>query len=120
MLQNFWIGTDFGKLLASAPMGNEAVKALLENQMKNIKALEEANQHAIDAFHSVFNRQNEILHGTIEEITRLALEGKTGADAFAQHAAITMNATRQTLDNLSQMSEMVAQATRKATQAING
>lgn len=120
MLQSFWVGTDFTKLLASAPMGNEAVRALLENQMKSIKALEEANQHAIDAFHGVFNRQNEILHSAMEEITRLALDGTGGADVFAQQAAITMTATRQTLENLRRMSEMVALASQRAGLALNG
>ncbi|MGE5478735.1 MAG: hypothetical protein ACM3Q1_18945 [Bacteroidales bacterium] len=121
MLQSFWIGTDFAKLMASLPLGNEAVKVLLEKQMSNIKALEEANQHAIDAFHGVFNRQNEILHGTIEELTRLALggDGSGNTDLLARQAAITMNATQQTLQNLRQMSEQVAQASQKAQQAFS-
>jgi hypothetical protein len=60
VLQNFWIGTDFAKLLSSLPVPNDGVKAMLESQARSLAALEEANQHAIDAFHAVFKRQNEI------------------------------------------------------------
>lgn len=118
MLQSFWIGTDFAKLLASLPLGNEAVKAVLVKQMANIKALEEANQHAIDAFHGVFNRQNEILHSSMEEITRLALDSGYSPETFAQQAAVAVTATQRTLENLRQMSETVAQASRQAQQAL--
>lgn len=119
MLQNFWVGTDFHRLLASLPLGNGAVKALLEKQMQNIKALEEANQHAIDAFHSLFNRQNEILHSAVEEITRMALSGQVDDNMLAKQASVTMNATQQTLENLRQTSEKVAQASDKARQALS-
>lgn len=119
MLQSFWVGTDFQKLLAALPMGSEAVKALLEKQMQNMKALEEANQHAIDAFHSLFNRQNEILHGAVEEFTRLALNGQLDQSLFAKQATVSLNVTQQTLENLRQTSEMVAQASERARQALN-
>jgi hypothetical protein len=119
MLQNFWIGTDFAKFMTSLPLGNEVVKALLDKQMLNIKALEEANQHAIDAFHGVFNRQNEILHSAMAEITRVTMTGAGDQNVLAKQAAVTMNATQQTLENLRQMSELVAQASQKAQQAIS-
>lgn len=120
MLQSFWIGTDFAKLMSSLPLGNDAVKAMVEKQMAGFKALEEANQHAIEAFHGVFNRQNDILHGAVQELTRLAMNSNGSADVFAQQAAVTMNATQQTLQNLRQMSEMVAQASQQAQQALSG
>lgn len=119
MLQNFWIGTDFHRLLSSLPLGNDVVKALLETQMQNIKALEEANQHAIDAFHGLFNRQNEILHTAVEEIIRMAMTGQVDENLLAKQASVTLNATQQTLENLRQTSEMVAQASDKARQALN-
>lgn len=117
MLQNFWIGTDFTKLLSALPVSNEAVKALVDNQLKSLKALEEANQHAIDAFHAAFLRQNEILHAAVRD----AAEALTRAPgpALTRQAEISRTAAEDTLENLRRMSEMIAQATEKATRIVN-
>lgn len=116
MLQNFWIGTDFAKLLSSLPVSNESVKTMLESQMKNLAALEEANQHAIDAFHAVFNRQNEILHAAIRESAELV---STPEATFSKQAEIARTATEHTLENLCRMSEMLADASEKAAAILN-
>jgi phasin family protein len=116
VLQNFWIGTDFTKLLSSLPVSNHGVKAMLESQMKNIKALEEANQHAFDAFHAVFNRQNEILHAAIEDSAKAVSDPQS---AFSKQAEIARTATEHTLENLRKMSEMLAAASEKAAAVLN-
>ncbi|WP_043743531.1 TIGR01841 family phasin [Paramagnetospirillum magneticum] len=116
MLQNFWIGTDFAKLLSSLPVSNDGVKAMLESQARNLAALEEANQHAIDAFHAVFKRQNEILHAAIQESAKLV---SAPEEAFSKQAEIARTATEHTLDNLRRMSEMLAAASEKAAAVLN-
>lgn len=116
MLQNFWIGTDFAKLLSSLPVSNESVKTILESQMKSLTALEEANQHAIDAFHAVFNRQNEILHAAIRESAELVSSPEA---ALSKQAEIARTATEHTLENLRRMSEMLAAASEKAAAILN-
>lgn len=121
MLQSFWIGMDFDKLLSSLPARNDAVKAMLESQMKNFKALDEANQHAIEAFHGLFTRQSEILHRTLAEMCNamMTLPGQGGPDAFAQQTAMARAATERTLENLRAISETVAEASQKASQVLN-
>lgn len=116
MLQNFWIGTDFAKLLSSLPVSNEAVKTMLEGRLNSLKALEEANQHAIDAFHAAFIRQNEILHAAMRDAA--AALGAAPADALARQTEITLTAAESTLDNLRRMSERIAKAAEKATAAV--
>ena len=121
MLQNFWIGTDFAKLLSSLPRPNDGMKSMLESQIKNIKALEEANQHAIEAFHAVFNRQNEILHAALAETAKaLSSASGEGADSvLARQMEIARTATEHTLENLRQMSDRIASASEKATRLLN-
>lgn len=121
MLQNFWIGTDFAKLLSSLPVANDGVKSMLESQIKNIRALEEANQHAIEAFHAVFNRQNEILHAALAETAKVmsAMPDKGTETVFAKQMEIARTATEHTLDNLRQMSERIATASEKASRVLN-
>jgi len=116
VLQNFWIGTDFAKLLSSLPVSNGGVKTMLECQMKNLRALEEANQHAIDAFHAVFARQNEILHAAIEASAKAASAPQS---ALSRQAEIARTATEHTLENLCRMSEMIAAASEKAAAVLN-
>lgn len=121
MLQNFWIGTDFANLLTSLTGGHANVQALLESQRKNLKALEQANQHAIEAFHAIFTRQNEILHAALQETSNAmaGLASKDANEALARQTEIAMAATSRTLDNLREVSEMVAQASQKAGLVLN-
>lgn len=116
MLQNFWIGTDFTKLLSSLPVSNGAVKALVDGQMRGLKALEQANQHAIDAFHAAFTRQNEILHAALRDAA--AALSHTPADALTRQAEISRAAAEETLENLRVMSERMAEAAEKAGAAL--
>lgn len=121
MLQNFWIGLDVNKLLTSLPTGNAAVRAVVESQLKNLKALDEANQHAIDAFHGLFQRQSEALHQTLAEVcaAMTAQPDATGGDATAQQTALARTATERALANMRDISETVAQASQKAGEVIN-
>ena len=121
MLQNFWIGTDFAKLLSSLPVANEGMKSMLESQIKNIKALEEANQHAIEAFHAIFNRQNEILHSAMAETAKAmsSVSGESPETVFAKQMEIARTATEHTLENLRHMSDRIATASEKATRVLN-
>lgn len=121
MLQNFWIGTDFVKLMSSLPMNNAGMHSILESQIKNIRALEEANQHAIEAFHAVFNRQNQILHAALEATAKaLSSAPAEGSESvLAKQVEIARTATEHTLENLRQMSDRIATASEKATQVLN-
>ena len=121
MLQNFWIGTDFATLLSSLPGANASVKSMMESQIKNIRALEEANQHAIEAFHAVFNRQNEILHSALAETAKAmsSVSGEASDSAFARQMEIARTATEHTLENLRQMSDRIASASEKASRVLN-
>ena len=121
MLQNFWIGTDFAKLLSSLPVANDGMKSMMESQIKNIKALEQANQHAIEAFHAVFNRQNEILHSALAETAKAmsAVSGEASDAVFAKQMEIARTATEHTLENLRQMSDRIASASEKASRVLN-
>lgn len=121
MLQNFWVGTDFAKLLSELPFSNDKVTALLDTQMRNIQALEQANQHAIDAFHTVFNRQNQILHAAMVETAKAIadLPGSNPDTAATRQTEIARIATEHTLENLRQMSEAIASASELATKVLN-
>ncbi|MBI3445302.1 MAG: TIGR01841 family phasin [Magnetospirillum sp.] len=121
MLQNFWIGTDFTKLLTSLPAPNEAAKALIDGQLKNIRALEAANQHAIEAFHAVFTCQNEILHASMAEIAKALTEAppKDASEALGKQRAIAMVTTERTLDSLREISEIIASASEQARDKLS-
>lgn len=121
VLQNFWIGTDFTKLLSSLPTPNEAAKALIEAQLKNIHALEAANQHAIEAFHAVFACQNEILHSSMAEIAKALSEAppKDAAEALDKQRDMALATTERTLDSLREISEIIAGASEQAREKIS-
>lgn len=116
MLQNFWIGTDFAKLLSELPASNQAVKALVDGHLKGLKALEEANQHAINAFHAAFIRQNEILHAAMRDAA--AVLSAAPSDALSRQTEITLAAAESTLENLRRMSERMAEAAEKAAAGV--
>ena len=80
-----------------------------------------ANQHAIEAFHAVFNRQNEILHAALAETAKAMsmVSGVTSESVMATQMEIARTATEHTLENLRQMSDRIATASEKATRILN-
>ena len=119
MLQNFWVGMDVQKLLSSMPQGCDTARTMLLRHMDQLKALEQANQAAFDAFHQLFNCQNDILHSTLSEVVQLTQSNQLTPDTMAKQAELAVQLTEKTLENLRQLSETIVQSSQEASQTIS-
>jgi phasin family protein len=97
------------------------VRALIENQRKNLDALTKATQVATEGATAVSQRQAEILQGAIEQASSMVRDfkvtGSPGETAAAQQRLVT-EAVETAMANARELAEMVEQASREAFEVI--
>ncbi len=97
------------------------VRALIENQRKDLDALARATQVATEGATSVSRRQAEILRGAIEQASSMVRDFKTtgnpGEMAAAQQKLVA-EAFETGLANARELAEMVEKSNREAFEVI--
>ncbi len=97
------------------------VRALVENQRKNLDALAKATQVATEGATAVSQRQAEILQGAIEQASSMVRDfkvtGSPGETAAAQQRLVT-EAVETAMANARELAEMVEKANREAFEVI--
>lgn len=118
---------DFGKLdlqkiFADFKMPGVDVQALLNAQQKNIAALTQANQHAIEGFGVLARRQLEILQQAIKgaaDAAKQVVGAGSPKEAAAKQAELAKAAFEQAVANMREMAEMVSVSNQKAFEVIS-
>jgi len=113
---------DVQKMFADFKMPGVDVPALLNAQQKNIAALTQANQHAVEGLEALARRQREILQQAIKGAADAAKQVVTAGgpkEAAAKQAELAKAAFEQAVANMREMAEMVSNSSNKAFDVIS-
>jgi phasin family protein len=113
---------DFGKVVARFHPPGVDVEALAASQRRNIEALTQANQVALEGAQAVLRRQFEIGRQTADEvwvILRDAAQPNASAeDRIAKQAEYSKQAIERGLANAREIAELVTKASTEAFDVI--
>ena len=123
---DFFAKNDFSKLFEgynAAPLAAPLdVKALLETQRKNLQALSEVQQTALEGIQAVAKRQTELLSKFVEDnssIAKQALSEGSPEEKIAQNADLFKATYERNVDNLQELSELINKSNQQATGILN-
>jgi phasin family protein len=119
----FFSQNDLTKFFGTYPQASPFdMKAFLETQRKNMQAMTEAQQAAIEGFRNLAQRQSEIFSQLLEDNSTLAkgmmAEG-TPEEKVAKNARLFKTAYERTVKSMRELSEMAAQTNIEASNVIN-
>ncbi len=113
---------DLSKLMSEFKFPGLNVDALTGSYRKNIEALTQANQLAVEGYQAIARRQMEILRQTLEEAQAMGRE-LMGAGApeekLAKEAELVKVAFEKALGNMTELAEMVSKSNKEAADIIN-
>lgn len=111
--------SNFFKELQGSPAD---FKTLLETQRRNVQAMTEAQQIAIENFRNLVERQSEIISQTIADNSTLAkgfISEGTPEEKMAKNAKLFKTAYERSIKNLRELSAMTQKANEEASNIIN-
>jgi phasin family protein len=113
---------DLGKAMADFRVPGIDVDAVVATQRKNIEALTQANQLAIEGVQAVARRQVEIARQALEEFSSYVRElsaPTSPEDRIAKQAELSKQAIEKGVANARELTEMVTKANTEAFNVIN-
>jgi phasin family protein len=120
---NFDIGKfDVQKIFADFKVPGVDMEALLNAQKKNIAALTQANQHAVEGMQALAQRQVEIMQQAMKSAADAAKEVVAAGgpkEAAAKQAELATAAFEQAVSNMREMAEMVSKSSNQAFSVIS-
>jgi phasin family protein len=120
--KNPFMEMDVTKMMGDFKMPTMDVEKLMTVQRKNVEALTNANQLAIEGMQAIARRQAEIMRQMIEETSqalKLMMEQGSPEERMAKQADLMKAGFEKTLANLRELGEMVAKSNREAFDVIN-
>lgn len=120
--KNPFFDMDVTKVMADFRLPGLDVEALVASQRKNIEALTQANQLAVEGVQAVTRRQVEIARQTFEEFSTMVRELTQPAspeDRIAKHAELSKQALEKSLVNARELTDLVTKANSEAFSVIN-
>jgi phasin family protein len=118
----FFPDVDFTKVMADFRLPTVDVEAVVASQRKNIEALTQANQLAVEGVQAVARRQVEIARQAVEEYTSLLRELSTPVapeDRLAKQVDVVKGAMEKGLANARELAELATKANTEAFNVIN-
>jgi len=112
---------DVQKVFADFKVPGVDMEALLNAQKKNIAALTQANQHAVEGMQALAQRQVEILQQAMKGASEAAKEVVAAGgpkEAAAKQAELAKAAFEQAVSNMREMAEMVSKSSNQAFSVI--
>jgi phasin family protein len=113
---------DITRMVSDLKVPGVDVEGILAAQRKNIEALTQANQLAVQGMQAVAKRQAEILSQSMTEVQAAAQELSKAGDAqtmTAKQAELVKSAFEKALANMRELAEMVASSNTEAFDVIN-
>ena len=120
--QTPFLDADVEKLFTNFKLPGLDIDEVLKAQRKNIEALTEANQLAVEGLQTAFLRQGEIISQIVNdtsEITRQLLAEGTPEDKAIKQTEQFKKVFESTLSNVKELNEIVANANQEAADVIN-
>lgn len=119
---DFFSQNDFAKLFENYQASPFDLKELMETQRKNMQAITEAQQCAMDGLQAVAQRQAEILSQMMEDNSRIAKEmmGEGTPEAkISKNAELFKTVYERTVRNMQELSEIINKSNIEASKVIN-
>ncbi len=113
---------DVSKMLQQYKVPGVDMEALMAAQRKNIEALTQANQVAIQGMQEVARRQSEILAQAMQEVSTVAQQLSSASspqEMGSKQAELVRQAFERALANMRELAEMVNRSNSEAFNVIN-
>ena len=120
--KNPFLDFDVTKVMSEFRVPTVDVDAVVASQRKNIEALTQANQLAVEGVQALARRQVEIARQAMEEFSvmiRDLAQPVSPEDRIAKQAEFSKVALEKGLTNARELTEMVAKANTEAFNVIN-
>lgn len=119
---DFFAQNDFSEFFENFQNAPFDMKALMDSQMKNIQALSEAQQVALDNVQAMAQRQSEFLSQIVEDNSKLAKEimaEGTPEQKLSKNADLFKELYERSVSNLDEISAMLNESGQKASDILN-
>lgn len=116
-----FLDTDFSKAFAGFTLPGFDVEAVLASQRKNIEALTQANQLAVEGVQAVARRQAEIAREAIDEastVLREIVQPTAPEERVAKQADLLKQTFERGLANARELALMLAKANTEAFDVV--
>lgn len=116
-----FLDTDFSKTFAGFTLPGFDVEAVLASQRKNIEALTQANQLAVEGVQAVARRQAEIAREAIDEASALLrdiVQPAAPEERIAKNAELLKQTFERGLANTRELTLMLAKANTEAFDVV--
>jgi phasin family protein len=120
--KNPFLDFDVTKVMSEFRVPTVDVDAVVASQRKNIEALTQANQLAVEGVQALARRQVEIARQAMEEFSAMLrdmVQPVSPEDRLARQAEFSKQALEKGLSNARELTEMVAKANTEAFNVIN-
>jgi len=114
---------DVTKIMGDFRVPGVDLEAAVASQRKNIEALTQANQLAVEGVQALMRRQVEITRQAMEDFSAMFRDfvqpNGSPEDRFAKQAEYSKHALEKGLSNAKELTELVAKANTEAFNVIN-
>jgi phasin family protein len=112
------------QMMEAAPSANPFdFKAILETQRKNMQALTEANQCAMNSWQALTRRQAEMVSEFVQDNSGRARDAiaESGAqEKLTKQAEMLKAACEQSIENTRELAEIVRKSSNEISEIVNG
>lgn len=118
----FFSQNDFSKFFENYQAIPFDVQSFMETQRKNVQALSDAQQIAMDNMQKLAQRQSAVLSQMVEDNARLAKEMMsegTPEEKIAKNADLIKGVYEKSIKNMSEISELLNKSNKEANDVIN-
>ncbi len=118
----FFSQNDFSKFFENYQAIPFDVQSFMETQRKNVQALSDAQQIAMDNMQKLAQRQSAVLSQIVEDNARLAKEMMsegTPEEKIAKNADLIKGVYEKSIKNMSEISELLNKSNKEANDVIN-
>ncbi|MCB9983208.1 MAG: phasin family protein [Rhodospirillales bacterium] len=118
----FFSANDFSKLFQNMPSVPFGLEDFMETQRKNMQALTDAQQVAIEGLQTIAQRQSAILSEMVEDnaqITQEFMNEGTPEEKIAKNADLFKTVYERNVKNMNEISELLNKSNQEASDIIN-
>jgi len=122
MINGKFFETEVSKLFAGFPFATLDVEAVMASQRKNLEALTQANQVAVQGFQEIAKRQVELARSAMDEASTLVREWSetgTAEERLQKQAAFAKQAFERGISSTREVVELAGKTQTEAFDVLN-
>jgi phasin family protein len=122
MVNGKFFETQVGKMFAGFPFQGFDVEAVMAAQRKNLEALTQANQLAVQSYQELAKRQVEFARSAMDEASTMVrgwTEAGTAEDRLQKQAAYAKQALEKSVEGAREIFELAGKAQTEAFEVLN-